>query len=148
MSTAIDGTGGTLTSPADDRGFFGHPRGLSTLFFTEMWERFSYYGMKAILTLYMTKSLVEGGLGFDEKYADRIFTLFERLHGRSAYEGTGIGLAICRKIAQRHGGEIRARSEGDWSSIVTIYLPTRENDDRRRRPDRRDTRSDRRRKLA
>jgi POT family proton-dependent oligopeptide transporter len=76
MSTAIDGTGGTAISPGDDRGFFGHPRGLSTLFFTEMWERFSYYGMKAILTLYMTKSLVEGGLGFDEKYASVIYATY------------------------------------------------------------------------
>src|SRR5690242_18041926 len=53
--------------------FFGHPRGLSTLFFTEMWERFSYYGMRAILLLYMTKSFAEGGLGFDEKYAGIIY---------------------------------------------------------------------------
>jgi POT family proton-dependent oligopeptide transporter len=53
--------------------FLGHPRGLSTFFFTEMWERFSYYGMRAILTLYMTKSLAEGGLGFDDKYAGIIY---------------------------------------------------------------------------
>lgn len=46
-----------------NRGFFGHPSGLSTLFFTEMWERFSYYGMRAILTLYMTKSLAEEAWG-------------------------------------------------------------------------------------
>jgi proton-dependent oligopeptide transporter, POT family len=75
MSTPIDGTGASL-STADDKGFFGHPRGLSTLFFTEMWERFSYYGMRAILTLYMTKSLVEGGLGFDEKYASVIYATY------------------------------------------------------------------------
>ena len=56
-----------------DRSFFGHPRGLSTLFFTEMWERFSYYGMRAILLLYMTKTFAEGGLGFDEKYAGLIY---------------------------------------------------------------------------
>src|SRR6266536_3602493 len=61
---------------SDDRGFFGHPRGLSTLFFTEMWERFSYYGMRAILTLYMTKTLAEGGLGFDEKYASVIYATY------------------------------------------------------------------------
>ena len=60
----------------DDRGFFGHPSGLSTLFFTEMWERFSYYGMRAILTLYMTKTLAEGGLGFDEKYASLIYATY------------------------------------------------------------------------
>jgi POT family proton-dependent oligopeptide transporter len=76
MSIPIDGPTGSSLSPAADRGFFGHPRGLSTLFFTEMWERFSYYGMRAILTLYMTKSLVEGGLGFDEKYASVIYATY------------------------------------------------------------------------
>jgi POT family proton-dependent oligopeptide transporter len=75
MSTPVDASGASSASTAD-RGFFGHPRGLSTLFFTEMWERFSYYGMKAILTLYMTKSLVEGGLGFDEKYASVIYATY------------------------------------------------------------------------
>lgn len=75
MSTPIDATGATSAS-AIDRGFFGHPRGLSTLFFTEMWERFSYYGMRAILTLYMTKKLAEGGLGFDEKYAALIYATY------------------------------------------------------------------------
>ena len=56
--------------------FLGHPRGLSTLFFTEMWERFSYYGMRAILTLYMVNSLAQGGLGFDEKYASIIYATY------------------------------------------------------------------------
>src|SRR5215470_10682130 len=56
--------------------FLGHPRGLSTLFFTEMWERFSYYGMRAILTLYMTKTFAEGGLGFDERYASLIYATY------------------------------------------------------------------------
>ena len=76
MSKSIDGTGASQTPPSDDRGFFGHPSGLSTLFFTEMWERFSYYGMRAILTLYMTKTLAEGGLGFDEKYASLIYATY------------------------------------------------------------------------
>lgn len=75
MSTPIDASGASSPSVAD-RGFFGHPRGLSTLFFTEMWERFSYYGMRAILTLYMTKALVEGGLGFDEKYAALLYATY------------------------------------------------------------------------
>ena len=67
------------TNEADtamDRSFFGHPGGLSTLFFTEMWERFSYYGMRAILFLYMTKAVAEGGLGWDESYAGPIFGLY------------------------------------------------------------------------
>ena len=75
MSTPIDATGASPASAAD-RGFFGHPRGLSTLFFTEMWERFSYYGMRAILTLYMTKSLAEGGLNFAEGYAALIYATY------------------------------------------------------------------------
>lgn len=71
MSTSQD-----AAASAYDRGFLGHPSGLSTLFFTEMWERFSYYGMRAILTLYMTKSLAEGGLNFDEKYAGIIYATY------------------------------------------------------------------------
>src|SRR5207247_2142348 len=61
---------------ATDAGWFGHPRGLSTLFFTEMWERFSYYGMKAFLIFYMTASLTAGGLGFDLKPATLIFGVY------------------------------------------------------------------------
>ena len=48
-----------------DRRFFGHPRGLAVLFFTEMWERFGYYGMRALLILYLTAEVARGGLGFD-----------------------------------------------------------------------------------
>jgi POT family proton-dependent oligopeptide transporter len=75
MSTPIDGTGATAAS-AIDRGFFGHPRGLSTLFFTEMWERFSYYGMRALLTLYMTSKVADGGLGFDPKRSAVIYASY------------------------------------------------------------------------
>jgi proton-dependent oligopeptide transporter, POT family len=53
--------------------WFGHPRGLSTLFFTEMWERFSYYGMRAFLILYMTASIANGGLGFDDRHAATVY---------------------------------------------------------------------------
>src|SRR6476620_5431428 len=75
MSTPIDGTAVTSLD-SGDRGFFGHPRGLSTLFFTEMWERFSYYGMRALLTLYMTSKVVDGGLGFDERYSSVIYASY------------------------------------------------------------------------
>ena len=54
----------------------GHPKGLYLLFFTEMWERFSYYGMRAILILYLTKKFIEGGLGMDEKYAMLLYGYF------------------------------------------------------------------------
>jgi proton-dependent oligopeptide transporter, POT family len=71
MSTPVDGSGASSAS-ALDRGFFGHPRGLSTLFFTEMWERFSFYGLRAILFLYMTTALAKGGLAFETHYAGLI----------------------------------------------------------------------------
>jgi POT family proton-dependent oligopeptide transporter len=67
----------SATAPYDtDRAFFGHPRGLSTLFFTEMWERFSYYGMRALLILFMTAPLVQGGLGFDTASAGAVYGLY------------------------------------------------------------------------
>jgi len=59
-----------------DTRFFGHPRGLSTLFFTEMWERFSYYGMRALLILFMTAPVAGGGLGFDTATAGPIYALY------------------------------------------------------------------------
>ncbi len=72
MSTPIDATGVSPAKVKDVGGFFGHPRGLSTLFFTEMWERFSFYGLKAILFLYMTTALAKGGLAFEQHYAGLI----------------------------------------------------------------------------
>lgn len=62
-----------LTAPRADTGFLGHPRGLSTLFFTEMWERFSYYGMRAFLILYMVAPASSGGLGFADAHAASIY---------------------------------------------------------------------------
>ena len=66
----------TMNNPAASRGFFGHPWGLSTLFMTEMWERLSYYGMRAILLLYMTAELEKGGLGWDTRSAAAIYGLY------------------------------------------------------------------------
>ncbi|MGD0500585.1 MAG: peptide MFS transporter [Bryobacteraceae bacterium] len=62
--------------PHSDRTFFGHPRGLATLFFTEMWERFSYYGMRALLILFMTAGVERGGLGFPVAKAAAIYGLY------------------------------------------------------------------------
>lgn len=59
-----------------DRTFFGHPRGLATLFFTEMWERFSYYGMRALLLLFMVASVEKGGMGLDDKTGGAIYGLY------------------------------------------------------------------------
>jgi POT family proton-dependent oligopeptide transporter len=70
----------TTTAPAAnarwDRSFFGHPRGLSTLFFTEMWERFSYYGMRALLILFMTATVAHGGLGYPTSKAGAVYGVY------------------------------------------------------------------------
>ena len=68
-------------------------------------------------------SVADNGIGFDEKYLDRVFTIFQRLHGRGDYEGTGIGLAICRKIVERHGGTITAQSKPGQGATFVFTLP-------------------------
>lgn len=68
----------------------------------------------------------DNGIGFEEKYLDRIFVIFQRLHGRTEYEGTGIGLAICRKIAERHQGSITAKSKLEEGTRFIITLPSKQ----------------------
>lgn len=68
----------------------------------------------------------DNGIGFDMKYAERIFGIFQRLHTRAEYEGTGIGLATCRKIVERHGGTITALSSPGEGATFVIDLPVRQ----------------------
>jgi light-regulated signal transduction histidine kinase (bacteriophytochrome) len=65
----------------------------------------------------------DNGIGFDNKDADRVFLPFQRLHGRQEFEGTGIGLTICQKIAERHGGVIRVQSKAGEGSRFVMTLP-------------------------
>lgn len=67
--------------------------------------------------------VADNGIGFDEKYSDKIFHLFQRLHGRDEYEGTGMGLAIVRKIVEQHGGAIAARSRPGEGTTFVVTLP-------------------------
>jgi POT family proton-dependent oligopeptide transporter len=90
------------TDAAIDTGFFGHPRGLATLFFTEMWERFSYYGMRAFLILYMTAPAAAGGLGFADRDAASIY---------GTYTGTVWGSAIL-------GGILADKWLGQYRSVL------------------------------
>src|SRR6266853_6016931 len=85
-----------------DHAFFGHPRGLATLFFTEMWERFSYYGMRAFLMLYMVAPASAGGLGFADADAASIY---------GTYTGSVWGAAIL-------GGIIADRWLGQYRSVL------------------------------
>ena len=67
--------------------------------------------------------IVDNGIDFDEKYVDRIFEVFQRLHGKNQYSGTGIGLAICDKVAVNHGGAITARSQPGQGATFSVFLP-------------------------
>ena len=91
-----------MSSAAGDRGFFGHPRGLSTLFFTEMWERFSFYGLRPLLVLFMTAALLDGGFGFDRGQASAIVGIY----------------AACVYLASLPGGWIADRVIGLRRAIL------------------------------
>ena len=81
-----------------EKTFFGHPRGLATLFFTEMWERFSYYGMRALLILFMTATVANGGLGMDVETAGVVYGLYTAMVYMAALPG---GWIADRIIGQR-----------------------------------------------
>lgn len=68
----------------------------------------------------------DNGIGFDEKYMDKIFAVFQRLHGRTEYEGTGVGLAVCRRITDRHHGTITAKSQPGKGATFIVTLPLKQ----------------------
>jgi proton-dependent oligopeptide transporter, POT family len=108
-----------------DTAFFGHPRGLSTLFFTEMWERFSYYGMRALLVLFMTAAVAEGGLGFDVAKAGAIYAMYTSLVYLVSLPG---GWVADRILGQRrsvlYGGIVIAAGHFAMAipQLITFYL--------------------------
>ena len=75
---------------------------------------------------YYKLSISDNGIGFDAQYSEKIFTIFQRLHTVQEYEGTGIGLAICKKIIEKHNGEFAATSEINQGTTFTIILPVRQ----------------------
>jgi light-regulated signal transduction histidine kinase (bacteriophytochrome) len=68
-------------------------------------------------------SVRDNGIGFEQEYADQLFNMFKRLHTRDQYDGTGIGLAICKKIVERHGGQIWAESQPGQGAKFVFTLP-------------------------
>ncbi|MBY0486874.1 MAG: CHASE3 domain-containing protein [Flavobacteriaceae bacterium] len=72
---------------------------------------------------YYKITIEDNGIGFEQEYADKIFILFNRLHNKNEYDGTGIGLAICKKIVENHKGYIFAKGSPNEGSLFTVYLP-------------------------
>jgi light-regulated signal transduction histidine kinase (bacteriophytochrome) len=70
-------------------------------------------------------SIQDNGIGFEEKYTEKIFAVFQRLHGRNEFEGTGVGLAVCRRITDRHGGTISAKSKLGEGATFIVTLPVK-----------------------
>ncbi len=79
--------------------------------------------LRATNSRFVQLSVADNGIGFDEVYADKIFTVFQRLHGRDAYEGSGIGLSVCKRIIDRHQGLISAHSVEDQGATFNVILP-------------------------
>ncbi|WP_189376198.1 sensor histidine kinase [Thalassotalea profundi] len=74
-------------------------------------------------TLWHTIVISDNGIGFEQAFEDKIFVPFQRLHARATYKGTGIGLAVCRRIVERHGGTISAKSKVNQGTTFTISIP-------------------------
>ena len=90
---------------------------------TEMSEGISNTNTKESTHKYCRILIEDNGIGFEQKYAEEIFGMFKRLHHNKDYEGTGIGLALCKKIVEQHNGFISARSTVDQGSIFIVSLP-------------------------
>jgi light-regulated signal transduction histidine kinase (bacteriophytochrome) len=75
---------------------------------------------------YAEIAVQDNGIGFEEKFAEQIFIVFQRLHSRDEYDGTGIGLAVCRKITDRHAGKIVARSSPGGGATFLVTLPVQQ----------------------
>ena len=84
--------------------------------------------VKPFLT-YHEITISDNGIGFEQEYADKIFMIFQRLHAKSQFEGTGIGLAVCKRVVTNHNGYIKAESVSGHGATFTIYLPNNRNEE-------------------
>ena len=102
--------------------FFGHPRGLATLFFTEMWERFTYYGMRAVLVLFLVSAVSTGGFGIDDKTAAAIYGLYTAGAYLVALPGR-----LDRRPADRRAASrvVRRHRRSRWATLCWQCPPVR-----------------------
>lgn len=91
-------------------------------------EQITGFGLKKIAH-YHCISFSDNGIGFDQKYSNKIFDLFQRLHGKTEYSGTGIGLTICKKVVQNHNGFITASGVAGSGATFNIFLPVEQEED-------------------
>jgi proton-dependent oligopeptide transporter, POT family len=125
MATRVVPGAGVMTDAQIDTGFFGHPRGLATLFFTEMWERFSYYGMRALLILFMTAPAATGGLAMDTASAGAIYGLYTSMVYMTTLPGGWIAdRLVGPRRAVLYGGILIACGHFSMAfpAITTFYL--------------------------
>jgi PAS domain S-box-containing protein len=87
-------------------------------------KQLPWFSLKENNRKYYRISIADNGIGFDQKYSEKIFEIFQRLHGKSEYSGTGIGLSICKKIVENHRGHISARGVQDEGAVFEIYFPS------------------------
>lgn len=85
----------------------------------------SNYGFLEGNTEYVVITFKDNGIGFDQEFADRIFTIFQRLHSAKDFGGTGIGLSICKRVVDNHAGHILAKGKSGEGASFEVYLPTR-----------------------
>ena len=133
LAAALDETKGTILVPQPLLSIYGDPSQIHQLLQNLIANglKFNRKGISPSVTISshpmqnnMVRFYVEdNGIGIDEEYHQQIFVMFKRLHSRMLYKGTGIGLAICRKIVQRHGGEIGVKSESNKGSRFWFTLP-------------------------
>ena len=132
MEVAIQSIGGLLEIGPLPR-VMGDASQLRQLFQNLVANALKYHrsGVKPVIKVYAETGngtgrifVEDNGIGFDEKYLDKIFLPFQRLHGKHEYPGTGIGLAICKKIVKRHGGQITAKSTPGKGSTFIVTLPS------------------------
>lgn len=92
----------------------------------KVWDKLRWREIDGSAREMVELTVIDNGIGFDEKYVEKIFQVFQRLHGRELYEGTGMGLAITRKIVEHHGGNITAKSKPGEGAMFVVTLPVKQ----------------------